>query len=277
MTRILKHGATVAASLRSDAYRLLSPFNDKTPRGEARGYLTAILYLAPAEEAGGKTMCPHSTAACRAACLYTAGRGAFQKTKDARLRRTRFFLQDRANFLDALAGELSTMQHVADRAGLKLAIRLNGTSDVLWERETLDDGRSLFDIFDRATFYDFTRCPPQHRKVPENWRLTYSLADDHILHAVSHLQAGRSVAAVVPEHVKARAPDWFALGETTVHVVDGDVDDLRFLDPTPSLVLLKPKGALLNGGRFNGALLGDNPMVRERLLFDLTNMARSMK
>lgn len=126
----LKHGETVAARTRSEPLRLLSPFNDKSPKGEAHGFLTAMLYLAPAEVAGGKTVCPHSTEACRAGCLFTAGRGKTPRVESARIRRTQWYHRDREGFMRALDGDLELLQTIADHAGLRLAIRLNGTSDI---------------------------------------------------------------------------------------------------------------------------------------------------
>src|SRR5437899_7266020 len=42
--------------------KLLSISNDaKTVKGERKGYLTGILYLAPADTAGVGNLCPHST------------------------------------------------------------------------------------------------------------------------------------------------------------------------------------------------------------------------
>lgn len=264
--RVTHHLDTVAATLRhSTAYQLLSPFNEKTPKGESEGYLTAMMYLAPHTLAGGKSVCPHSTAACRAGCLYSAGRGTTPRVIEARLRRTRWYLNDRDGFFDQLVGELVAMQEVADRNGLKLAIRLNGTSDILWERDELEEGRTLFDMFPAATFYDYTRTPAAHRKVPENWRLTFSLADDPLERALEHLRAGRSVAAVVPEAEKEWVGGWIEIGDHVVTVVDGDEHDLRFLDPAPALVLLKPKGALRRGG----------PMVHHDIFQRLRRLARN--
>ena len=264
-----KHAETVASSLRF-ALKTLTALNSKTPTAEKHGYLQSILYLAPHTVAGGATVCPHSTAACRAGCLYSAGRGAFDNVRAARVRRTLAYLNDRPRFLADLVRELRLMEDVARQNGLKLAVRLNGTSDVLWERERLADGRSLFETFSEATFFDYTRTPAQHRRVPANWHLTFSLADDPLEHAIEHLQAGRSVAAVVPEHLQERLVGdvghiW--LGAVKAHYVDGAAHDLRFLDPRPAIVLLKPKGALRRGG----------PMVRERLGIDLMLAARSMQ
>jgi hypothetical protein len=263
---VTKHLDSVAAKFRyTTQFQLLSPFNEKTPKGEEEGFLTALMYLAPHTLAGGKSVCPHSTPACRAGCLYSAGRGVMPRVEAARLRRTRWYLEDRDGFFDQLVGELVSMQEVAVKHGLKLAIRLNGTSDILWEREKLDDGKTLFDLFPDATFYDYTRTPAAHRKVPENWRLTFSLADDPLERAMEHLRAGRSVAVVAPEAEKEWVNGWIEVGEHVVTVVDGDEHDLRFLDPAPALVLLKPKGALRRGG----------PMLHRDIFQSLRRMARN--
>lgn len=257
---------SVAAKYRSGQdFILLSPFNEKTPKGEEAGYLTAMMYLAPHTLGGGKTLCPHSTPACREGCLYSAGRGQTPRVENARLRRTKLYLDERDAFLDQLVGELVLMQRAADEHGLKLAIRLNGTSDILWERELMEEGRTVFDLFPRATFYDYTRTPAAHRRVPENWRLTFSLADDPLEAAIEHFRAGRSVAAVVPDAERQWIGGWIEVGEQVVTVIDGDEHDLRFLDPAPALVLLKPKGRLRRGG----------PMVHENLFQRLRLAARN--
>jgi hypothetical protein len=167
--------ATVAASLRWEL-KILSPLNHKSVKGEAQGYLQAMLYLSPATEAGGKTLCPHSTPACREGCLAHAGRNSMPKAVGARLRRTLAYLNDREQFMRDLVAELRIMQRAADDAGMTLAVHLNGTTDIRWEEERIG-AYTVFDLFDRARFADYTRFPPQHRHVPPNWHLTYSLAD----------------------------------------------------------------------------------------------------
>ena len=77
---------------------LFTVSNDaKTVKGEKHGWLTAVLYLAPAD-LSGVNVCPKSTPECRALCLNTAGRGAFNMVQAARLRRTHEYLQDKSAF-----------------------------------------------------------------------------------------------------------------------------------------------------------------------------------
>lgn len=258
------HLDTVAAKFRG-AHRLLSALNEKTPKAEKVGILSAILYLAPATMASPKTVCPYSTAACREGCLFSAGRGRTPRVINARMRRTLMYLNERDQFFDELVGELYEMQQAAWLNGMTLSIRLNGTSDIKWEDERLD-GKTLFELFGHARFHDYTRIPFQHRRVPENWHLTWSAADAPLSEIAAQLRQGRNVAAIVPEHEKAQAPQWFVMGDTEVQIVDGEEHDARFLDPSPALVLLKPKGRLLQG---------PSPMVHEGLILKLITAGRN--
>jgi hypothetical protein len=56
-------------------YELLSEGADaKTVKGRKYGWMTGILYLAPANESGmGVNLCPMASPECRKACLYGAG------------------------------------------------------------------------------------------------------------------------------------------------------------------------------------------------------------
>jgi hypothetical protein len=56
---------------------LLGVQNAKTSKGESLGYLTGIMYLAPANTVKGLNLCPFASSGCKAACLYSAGRGKF--------------------------------------------------------------------------------------------------------------------------------------------------------------------------------------------------------
>jgi hypothetical protein len=62
--------------------------NAKTVKGEKFGYLTGISYLAPSDESGVANTCPDASSGCRSACLFTAGRGAMNNVKTARVEKT---------------------------------------------------------------------------------------------------------------------------------------------------------------------------------------------
>lgn len=220
------------------AFKLLTALNHKTPKGEAEGWFTAILYLAPHVMAGGPTVCPHSTQACRTMCLAGAGMSGLATQTAAKIRRTRLYHEDRREFFDRLSADLIRLCEIARKERLKPAVRLNGTSDILWEREL------SMKLYPALRFYDYTKVPLAHRAPPANYHLTYSIGGpEDLARAWSYLARGQSCAVVVPEKAKAGLLTSIpkALG---VAAIDGDEHDLRFLDPAPCIVLLKPKGRI---------------------------------
>ena len=88
--------------------KLLTVGDAKTSKGEKLGYVTAILYLAP-HKISGKNLCPHASAGCADACLYTAGRGRFSNVQNARIKKARFFIEDRVNFMDQIKDEIKKL------------------------------------------------------------------------------------------------------------------------------------------------------------------------
>lgn len=114
----------------SDYQALSEPGSDaKTIKGQKRGYLTGILYLAPAQEASEVNLCACSTKECREACLYGAGMaGVFPSIKRARIEKTLWFLRDQASFLDALRADIRKLVKQAIARGMTPCVRINGTS-----------------------------------------------------------------------------------------------------------------------------------------------------
>lgn len=248
---------------------LLNTWNAKTIKGEKAGYLTGILYLAPHTMVAKRSLCPHSTPACRAGCLFGAGRGAWSTVKAARERKTRWWIDNPATFMDQLAQEIDELAELAARSGLKAVIRLNGTSDVLWEREGWRNASSLMRAFPDVIFYDFTKIPLEHRAPPPNYHLVFSMADDNAALALRYLRDGHSVSVVVSKETKADLlgsivyPQFFIqkwrghdVDTVRFDIVDGDTDDLRFLDKPSSLILLSPKGRAV----LDTALVRANPL-----------------
>lgn len=217
----------------------------KTVKGEKKGFLTAIMYLAPNTIATKKTLCPHATPACIAACLYTAGRGAMPNVQLARIRKAKAFEKDPQAFLRALVSDIDKFQAYATRNGLIPCVRLNGTSDIMWERLRLSNvmgdcgpgprHATLMDLFPGLQFYDYTKIPPRlRRNVPRNYDLTFSQSEANEHATKQALADGFRVATVFFNRPKR----W--LGHK---VIDGDANDLRFLDKTNVIVGLSAKGA----------------------------------
>jgi len=215
--------------------KLLSVGNNaKTIKSDKGGeYLTAILYLAPADIVPGINVCPMAEkAGCKKACLYSAGRGAFTNVQQARIRKTELFRDDPIGFVDQLAVDIVKAKKKAEKLGVKLAVRLNGTSDIAWENKHGSNGLSLMDTFPEIQFYDYTKLPG--RKVPENYHLT-----------VSYSEASESYA----KKVRLYSHNWAVVFKDSLpakfhgrKVINGDRDDLRFLDPASVVVGLVAKG-----------------------------------
>jgi len=209
--------------------KLLTVENAKTTKGESLGYLTGILYLAPAD-LSGVNLCPFASEGCKKACLNTAGRGCFQSIQDARIIKTLHFLNNREGFIEQLKHDIRAIERRAAREGLKVAIRLNGTSDIRWEIVAPE----LFTEFSHIQFYDYTKAPYSVRpkeKLPKNYHLTYSRSETTSLSEIkTALKAGRNVAVVYDSE--------------KMHdlIVKGDAHDLRFLDAPGKIVALIAKG-----------------------------------
>ena len=205
--------------------------NAKTVKGQKLGYMTGILYLAPASESG-KNLCPHSSEGCRAACLFTAGRGRMEPVKRARIAKSKFFLSDRAAFVEQLKVEIAALVKRAAKNGMIPAIRLNGTSDIPWHN------LGIMQAFPDVQFYDYT--PNAQRmieflqgKLPQNYHLTFSKKEDNQPHVELIAKMGGNVAAVFANPPKKYLKK---------NVVSCDESDLRFLDPKGVIVALSAKG-----------------------------------
>lgn len=207
--------------------RLLGVSNAKTTKGEALGYLTGILYLAPAKSSGFN-VCARSSAGCEAACLNSAGRGKFTAVQAARLAKTLAYFNGRAAFLDDLRLSIRRIIRLANKQGLRPAVRLNGTSDLPFFNHGIQKE------FPEVIFYGYTARVDFLRKSPEN--LTFSRKEDNqkdVDYVLNHFP-NVNVAVVF----KGKSPQVWR-GRP---VLDGDLHDCRFLDPKGYIVALKAKG-----------------------------------
>ena len=219
---------------------LLTVGNPKLLKGQKQGYLSSVLHFAPAT-LSGKEVCPKRTAGCTAACLNTAGRGGIFKKgestnviQQARIRKTKAFFENREQFFKDLTREIDGTLNKAKKLGLTAVFRLNGTSDLAWEKYTIGDtGLNIFQMFPEVQFYDYTKI--NNRKVSHisNYHLTFSKADGNDMDTRIAMSNGMNVAVVFKDVPKTY------LGRP---VINGDETDLRFLDPKGVIVGLKAKG-----------------------------------
>jgi hypothetical protein len=221
-------------------FKLLSTANPKIQKGTKLGYLSFILHLAPAD-LSGKNTCPKATAGCKAACLNTAGRGGmFRKGENtnmiqkARIRKTEYFFNNRDAFMMDLYKDIQKGIKMAEKLDLIPVFRLNGTSDLSWEKYTVGStDMNLFQLFPTVQFYDYTKV--LGRKVSQyfNYFLIFSKADGNDADVAKAMAQGMNVAAVfdaIPESYNGR------------DVINADETDLRFLDPKGVIAGLKAKG-----------------------------------
>lgn len=223
--------------------KLLSVAADaKTVKGEKKGYLTGVLYLAP-HTLSGYQVCPKASNGCRLACLYTAGRGVYTNTQTSRINKTIRFHEDRPAFMRQIVSEIEALIRKAKRENLIPVVRLNGTSDLPWEkikavRNGVEYG-SVMEAFADVQFYDYTKILGRNKAISlPNYHLTFSLAEDNDAEAKVALETGYNVAVVLRVGRKEAKPATW--GGYPVH--DGDDTDLRFLDPDKHIVALFPKG-----------------------------------
>ena len=219
---------------------VLTVGNPKLLKGQKKGYLSSVLHFAPADMSG-KEVCPKRTAGCTAACLNTAGRGGIFKKgestnviQQARIRKTKAFFENRSAFMSELLKDITKTIKKAEKEGLIPVFRLNGTSDLSWEKYEILDGRNIFQMFPQVQFYDYTKVLGRKVSHISNYHLTFSNADGNLNDVLAAKQAGLNIAVVF----KKELPKTY-LG---LPVINGDETDLRFLDPKGVIVGLKAKG-----------------------------------
>jgi hypothetical protein len=224
--------------------KLLSTGNPKTLKGQSVGYLTYILHLAPANLSGYNT-CPKATAGCTAACLNTAGRGGMFKKgettnviQQARIRKTKMFYENRAQFMSLLLKDIELAIKQSKKLGLTPVFRLNGTSDISWEKYEILDGRNIFQMFPDIQFYDYTKILGRKVKNISNYSLTFSAADGNDLDVIRAINEGYNIATVFGIKKTQPMPETY----NGLPVFNGDESDLRFLDPKEVVVGLYAKG-----------------------------------
>jgi len=228
--------------------KLLSTGNPKVLKGMAQGYNTYILHLAPASLSGYNT-CAKATAGCKAACLNTAGRGGMFKKGEttnviqkARIRKTVMFFEDREVFMALLVKDIELAIKQSIRMDLIPVVRLNGTSDIPFEKyEVVRDGityRNIFAAFPDLEFYDYTKILGRKVGGIENYSLTFSAADGNDMDVLRAMQQGYNIATVFGIKKTLPMPETY-MGRP---VFNGDESDLRFLDPHGVIVGLYAKG-----------------------------------
>jgi hypothetical protein len=215
--------------------------NAKTVKGNKYGFMTGVLYLAPSKLSGYQ-VCPLAAIAqCEEACLYTAGRGAFNSIQQARINKTKRFFEDRSTFMADIVWSIKSLVRKAARANLTPLVRLNGTSDIRWEVIPVTiDGQEYANImaaFPDIQFYDYTK-DANRKDLPTNYDLTFSFSGVTAYAAQVSKAIAKGLRVAVVFRKQSDIPSSF-MG---MECVDGDDSDIRHLDASGVVVALYAKG-----------------------------------
>lgn len=228
--------------------KLLTTNNVKTDKGQAKGHMTAILYLSPARSGStGVNLCRSASVGCLKACLYNSGASImFKLINEARRKRTRYLIEDRTSFLNDLVSDLETFERRATKRGFIPSVRLNGTSDLAWERlPVARENRvypNIMEAFSNLQFYDYTkRTDRRFDSLPRNYSITFSRSENNWIDCLNMLDRGFNVAVVF----KLRRKQSLPIEYEGFPVVNGDNDDIRYIDPKGCIIGLRAKARAL--------------------------------
>lgn len=215
--------------------------NAKTVKGQKYGYMTGILYMAPSTISGHNTCPMAKIAGCENACLYSAGRGAFNSVQQSRISKAQWFFSERDSFMAQLVKDIIKLANKADKANMIPLVRLNGTSDIRWESIPVTiEGHTytnLMAAFPQIQFYDYTKIS-NRKGVPSNYDLTFSYSGmpGYQKYVAQAIAEGMRIAVVF------RNREGIPASFMGLECVDGDDSDIRHIDPQGVVVALYAKG-----------------------------------
>lgn len=207
-------------------------------------YRIYSLFLAPADSSGHE-MCLWRSNDCTDICLNCSGKGSLGSVQDARIRKTQRLVETPHDFFWSL---LCEMQKASRDLSTIPVMRLNGTSDLPWDYIA----PQLFTQF-RALgwrFYDYTKSISRAYDQSSAWDQTMSYSGWNWDQCAKLLSDNRGRVSVVFDVPKGKPLPTHWRGYT---VIDGDKDDLRFLDPRGVIVGLRYKIVTRNGKRMSAS------------------------
>lgn len=221
---------------------LLAPDNSNAKLGKnsqyETDYVTYILYMSPHDTvfkflSRSGTLCPMASNGCKRLCLSQGGRAKMDKSElmgvsGARLRKTTYYVLYRDAFILHLKREIDRIKKKLKTQGKRLALRLNGTTDVSWD--------SLIKVYPDVLFYDYSAVPKRAIKQSqyENYHVTFSRKESNDSTCLNMLHNGINVAIPFQADIYNSIGDTMVYQGETFKVVDGSAHDMRFLDPTDS-------------------------------------------
>ena len=226
--------------------RLLSTDSPKAVKSIKYGFLNGIHYMAAYTEAGVGNMCVDATQGCIWVCLGKySGQAAMvadlendtNSVRESRINKAVMFMKQREVYMAHLEKAIASLVAKASKNDLIPCVRLNGSTDVAFERMRYGpDRKTLIERFPNVQFVEYTkslnRMMDSHKY--SNVHFTFSRSESNEDSCLKVLAAGYNVAIVfggpLPE-------TW-----NGYRVIDGDKHDLRHLDDKNVVVGLSPKG-----------------------------------
>ena len=221
---------------------ILTQGNAKIVKGEELGYVTKGIHFAPASLSGNE-VCQWRSKGCTASCLNTAGRGRMNSIQASRIAKTKLFFDKQMDFLLKLSKEISSSIKTATKKSMQSVFRLNLTSDIAWESVFFNEEQpqTIFDKFPSTQFYDYTKSFKRmaqylgkNKEFPSNYHLTFSRSEHNDKLCEMVLEMGGNVAVVFRNQLPQTWKGY--------EVINGDENDLRFLDKQGVVVGLIEKG-----------------------------------
>jgi len=220
---------------------ILTQGNAKIVKGEELGYVTKGIHFAPASLSGNE-VCQWRSKGCTASCLNTAGRGQMNSIQASRIAKTKLFFDKQLDFMYKLCKEIASSIKSAQKKKMQAVFRLNLTSDIAWEDVYMKDPNyNIFEYFCAEQFYDYTKSfkrmanfLSKKKDFPSNYHLTFSRSEHNDKLCEMVLGMGGNVAVVFRNQLPQTWKGY--------EVINGDENDLRFLDKQGVVVGLIEKG-----------------------------------
>lgn len=212
--------------------------NSKTAKNSLKTY---ILYLSPYKQnSKGINLCPNASKGCINSCLFTAGRGKFSNVAKSRINKANFYVENRGLFLKNLYTELLKINLIALKNDEKIAIRLNGTSDIDFIAQLNKQfNTDILIQFNNLVFYDYTKILGKIQKYKgQKYFLTYSRSENTSNFELNEaINLGANVAMVFD-----KLPTEYKIFSKNIQVIDGDSSDIVMIYNKSKILGLKAKG-----------------------------------
>ena len=213
----------------------------KTSKNSKNGYITGIQYLYNL-----KQFCSHAKIAnCFRTCIVHTGNAiVFQNINIFRLVKALFKIQYPNEYLKLLKKDTEKLLRIAKKKNLKPCIRLNGTSDIEYEKDIdIFNYIKYYTIQHNIKYYDYTKKPLRNTQGFIDLTFSYSNESKYKKYVDIALAKKMRIAVVIHEKVIDK---YVKQGFLYNNMVNGDDNDLTFLKPNNSTLYLKAKGFLQN-------------------------------